>query len=231
MQARLRQQCEDEKLSIIADYERQILELQSNSSTPPNSQFASKAHSLQASADWRLDVSKIKMCIKSNQFASVDLLSCIDSAVVKIENLLLRDQKMIQEQSDKYKQLKRRARDYQKYASDKLAKNKAERQRSEEYCRLVISDLLGRVTHELQLLEQNRVNVNRANDVAAGSTGVTSGSTLKLPIQPVASTPLQGSSVLNLPRRGSTFAEGIDDLQQQVNMYVRGLTNFNNVNK
>lgn len=191
------------------------MELQSNSSTPQTSQIGSSARSAQA--DWRLDLSKIKMCLKSNQLASADLLPSLDNAILKIETLLFHDQKVIQEQSDKYKQLKRRVRDYQKYVNDKLAKNKAERQRSEDYCRMVISDLLARVTHELELLEENRVNFNQpSNNVDRPANKV----------RPSSSTPVNPVGI-HPPPGGSTFAQGIDDLQQQVNMYIRGLTNFN----
>lgn len=146
-----------------------------------------------------------------------------------METLWHHDQKVIQDQAEKYKHLKRRVRDYQKYVNDKLAKHKAERQRSEEYCRVVISDLLGRVTQELQLLEQDRCNVNQVTNVATAKTP----SVVKAPSAskpPAASTPVQISGGLIPPSR-STFAQGIDDLQQQVNSYIRGLTNFNHANK
>ena len=130
---------------------------------------------------------------------------------------------MIQEQADKYKHLKRRVRDYQKYVNEKLAKHKAERQRSEDYCRVVISDLLGRVTQELQLLEQDRCHVNQAANIARAPPVVRASSSAPKP--PAASTPVL------VPSSRSTFAQGIDELQQQVNLYVRGLTNFNHTNK
>lgn len=226
--ARLRQQCEDEKLSIIASYEKQIVEMQSNSSTPLTLQMASSARSAQSALDWKLDLSKIKMCLKNYQKVPTDLLHNLDSAIQKMETSRLCDQKVIQEQAEKYKHLKRRVRDYQNYVNDKLAKHKAERQRSEDYFRTVISDLLNRVNSELQLLEQDRANVNRATNVAPKVPAARAAVAFKTP---TASTPLasQSGGLHSLP--ASTFAQGIDDLQQQVNLYVRGLTNFGSTNK
>ena len=194
--------------------------------------MALSTRSAQAALDWKLDLSKIKMCLKNNQRSATDLLPNLDSAIQKMETLWLHDQKIIQDQADKYKHLKRRVRDYQKYVNDKMAKHKAERQRSEDYCRLVISDLLGRVNSELQLLDQDRANVNRVATVAAKAPPVARTATASR--APIASTPVstQGSGLHGLrPVPGSTFAQGIDDLQQQVNLYVRGLTNFNSANK
>ncbi|KAI9557077.1 hypothetical protein GHT06_016875 [Daphnia sinensis] len=226
--ARLRQQCEEEKLSIITSYEKQILELQSNSSTPLTSQMTSSARSAQSALDWKLDLSKIKICLRSNQQVPTDILPNLDSAIQKMETSRLYDQKVIQEQAEKYKHLKRRVRDYQKYVNDKLAKHKAERQRSEDYFRTVISDLLNRVNSELELLERDRANVNRATNVAPKVPMVRATAASKTP---TASTPLgsQAGGLHSLPT--STFAQGIDDLQQQVNLYVRGLTNFTSTNK
>ena len=131
--------------------------------------MALSTRSAQAALDWKLDLSKIKMCLKNNHQTSADLIPNLDSAIHKMETLWLHDQKIIQDQADKYKHLKRRVRDYQKYVNDKMSKHKAERQRSEDYCRLVISDLLGRVNSELQLLDQERTNVNRIATVATNS--------------------------------------------------------------
>lgn len=195
--------------------------------------MALSTRSAQAALDWKLDLSKIKMCLKNNQRASSDLIPNLDSAIQKMETLWLHDQKMIQEQADKYKHLKRRVRDYQKYVNDKMTKHKAERQRSEDYCRLVISDLLSRVNSELQLLDQERSNVNRVATVAAARAPPVA-RTAAASKAPIASTPVstQGSGLHGLQHvPGSTFAQGIDDLQQQVNLYVRGLTNFNSANK
>lgn len=190
--------------------------------------MASSARSAQTSLDWKLHLSKIKICLKSNQLVPTDLLPNLDSAIQKMETTRLHDQKIIQEQAEKYKHLKRRVRDYQKYVNDKLAKHKAERQRSEDYFRVVISDLLNRVNSELQLLEQDRANVNRAPTVVPRVPAVKATAASKAP---TASTPLssQTGGLHSLP--ASTFAQGIDDLQQQVNLYVRGLTNFSNANK
>ena len=192
--------------------------------------MALSTRSAQAALDWKLDLSKIKMCLKNNHQTSADLIPNLDSAIHKMETLWLHDQKIIQDQADKYKHLKRRVRDYQKYVNDKMSKHKAERQRSEDYCRLVISDLLGRVNSELQLLDQERTNVNRIATVATRAPPFArTAAASKTPI--VASTPVsthQGSDLHHhnvMP--GSTFAQGIDDLQQQVNLYVRGLTHFN----
>lgn len=211
-----------------------MLELQSKFSAPLLIEVEpSKA---QITQDWKSDVLRVKMSLKTSQFAS--LLPVLDGVVLKVEKLLLSDEKTMKDQTEKYKQLKRRVREYQKYVNDKLTKHKNDRQQSEDYCRLVISDLLGRVTQELQLLEQNRLAVDEHSDPSHAKVPCVSGlpsrssSTSKARVQTATSTPnghLAGNFVQ--PPFGLTFAEGIDNLQQQVNLYMRGLTNFNAVNK
>lgn len=147
------------------------------------------------------------MELKKIQQVPADVLVTLDKTAQKMETSCRRDQIMIREQTDKYKQLKRRVRDYQKYASEKLEKYKTERQQSEDYCRHVISELLQKVTQELQKVEHDRQNV------ALSSKGASS--------FPAANG--------NHSESKSTFARSIDDLQDQVNRYVIGLTNFSNM--
>ena len=211
MQARLRQQCEEEKLSIISNYEKQIIDLQSynssRSQTPQLSTPLWNGQSAQGSDDWRLELSKLKMALRNIQQVPDDTLINLDKVIQKIETSSRRDHTTIREQSDKYKQLKRRVRDYQKYVHEKLAKYKAERQQSEEYCRQVISELLNKVSLELQKVEHDRRNANSAGP---------------LPTQPTPTTLANG--LHSEPK--STFAQSIDELTGAVNRYVSGLTNF-----
>lgn len=200
----MRQQFEEEKLSIIANYERQLLDLQANSSTPQQS--CSITHSGPFS-DWNIEMSKVKSGLKNNNL-SVDILCGLDNSIQKMEAWWRRDQKALQDQVEKYKQLKRRVRDYQKYVNDKLSKYKTEREQSEEYCRHVIAELLGKVTHELQQLERDRREAEQA--AVSGSQNVGRNNGVRFTNEPF----------------GSTFAQSVDELQQQVNRYVQGLANF-----
>lgn len=148
-----------------------------------------------------------------------DTFVSLDCAIQKMEAWWRRDKKSLEEQTEKYKKLKRRVRDYQKYVNDKLAKYKCDRERSEDYCRRVISDLLAKVTHELQQLERDR----NANDFP----------TPTMVHQTHSTSVVRGNDGLMLAPQlepASTFAQSIDDLQQQVNRYVLGLTNFNTGN-
>jgi len=153
------------------------------------------------------------------QSVPADLFLSLDCTIQKMEARWRRDQKSLEEQTEKYKKLKRRVRDYQKYVNDKLAKYKSDRERSEDYCRRVISDLLGKVTHELQQLERDRRNGNDFPTTMVHQTHP----------NPV----VRGNDALVLAPQlepASTFAQSIDDLQQQVNRYVLGLTNFSTGN-
>lgn len=203
----MRQQCEEEKLSIIASYEKQLLELQSHSSTPQQAQPAEIA-------DWRLELSKVKMGLKNHQ-VSADVLFSFDQAIQKMEVSWRRDQNELKYQTEKYKQLKRRVRDYQKYVNEKLSKYKTDREQSEVYCRRVISELLSKVTQELQRLEADRNHANLQVPHTAHQ------STTAMSVNGPTSNGLQ-------PGPGTTFAQSIDDLQEQVNRYVLGLTQFTN---
>jgi hypothetical protein len=136
-----------------------------------------------------------------------DALINLDKVIQKIESSCRRDQTTIRDQTDKYKQLKKRVRDYQKYVHEKMAKYKSERQQSEEYCRSVISELLSKVSQELQKVEHDRRNAN-----------ATSG-------PPTLSTPTNLANGLHSEPK-STFAQSIDELTGAVNRYVSGLTNF-----
>lgn len=147
-----------------------------------------------------------------------EALTSLDNAVLKVEALWQHDQKVIQEQSEKYKHLKRRVRDYQKHINEKLAKQRTDRQRSEDYCRYVISDLLARVTEELQLLEQDRCHNNHVDGVSNATQHA------------VDVSPMQPCDTFQ-SRASVSFAQGIEDLKQQVNRYVQGLTSMNKVNK
>ena len=125
----------------------------------------------------------------------------LESALQRAEASRIRDQNYTQQQVDKYKVLKRRVREYQKYVNEKMAKCRADRQSSEEYCRRVISELLGKVSVELRKLECER----------------------RCATAPVAN----GTAAVNCqPAAASTFIQGIDELQRQVNCYVQGLSNF-----
>lgn len=205
----MRQQCEDEKLAIIANYEKQILELQSNMSTPvPGQSF--KHSSSSGNRDWKLDLLKIKMNLKNISQVPTDLLNTLDASIERAEASHSRDQKTIQDLEEKYKHLKRRVRDYQKYVNEKMAKYKADRQQSEEYCRNVISELLKKVTQELGHLENDRhVVVNHSNRPMAAE---------RLPALPTNSYPPT--------RQESCFTQSIEVLQEQVNQYVADLAAF-----
>lgn len=200
----MRQQCEDEKLAIIASYERQILELQSNISSPVPGQSFKRTN---GNKDWKLDLLKVKMNLRNIPHVPPELVNILEASVEKAEASNLRDQKTIQDLEEKYKHLKRRVRDYQKYVNEKMAKYKADRQQSEEYCRNVISELLKKVTQELSLLENDRQNANSINRQ----------STERLP----------PTSAFAAPRQqDSCFTQSIEVLQKQVNQYVADLAAF-----
>ena len=209
----MRQQCEEEKLSIIASYEKQVLELQSTSSTPLQSTQAA------STVDWRPELMKLKVALKNHQVPA-DVLFCLDNAIQTIEVTWLRNQNALQEQSEKYRQLKRRVRDYQKYVNEKLSKCKSDREQSEMYCRRVISELLSKVTQELQRIEKDRHNEAVANAAHPPAAPVSVGN------RTPANIGFNQQHPSSEPE--PTFAQSIDDLQEQVNRYVLGLTNFTN---
>ena len=197
--ARLRQQCEEEKLSLINSYEARISNLQSTASTP----VAMSTACPPGSSEWKADVSNIRMWLK-NAKVPLDVLVSLEGVVQKVDALLQRDQETVQHQVDKYRNLKRRVRDYQKYATDKLAKYKAEKQQSEDYCRQVITELLEKVSNELRHCQsesdRRNANVHTPARVVSGAVG---------------------------EAKPSNFVQSIDDLQREVNQYILGLTNFN----
>ncbi len=165
---RLRLQCDEEKLHIIRSYEKQICELQTTASVSTSAQpQPTDAHS-----DWRSDVAGIRMALRNSTTTSEPLLRLLDTAVKKIEVSLEHAATLGQRHADKYRQLKRRVREYQKYAMDKLAKEKEERLRSEQHCRCVIMDLLERVSRELRQCQNEQPNSDRTPTVAIGSSNL-----------------------------------------------------------
>ena len=198
--ARLKQQFEEEKLLIINNYEKQIMELQSTPSTPI-------ASSNLIGCDWKIEISRLKMTLRSTKGIPADILLGVESALQKAEIAWQQDQNAIQFHSEKYKTLKRRVRDYKKSIASEMKKCKEERQRSEDYCLRFISEVLSKVTSSFQL-HQMRYDT--------------------LPLPTTSTNKPAAVSRVHTARsaEGTTYAQSMDEIRSQVNRLVEELTAF-----
>lgn len=194
--ARLKQQFEEEKLLIINNYEKQIMELQSTPSTPTTS-------SNLIGSDWRTEMSRVKLVLRNTKGISADMLLGLESALQKAEIAWQRDQNAVQFYNDKYKTLKRRVRDYKKSIANEIRKCKEERQRSEDYCLRFISEVLTKVTCSFQQLKCQAPPLSATNHAAT-----------------------VGRVNYIQPAEGSTYAQSMDEIRRQVNHLVEELTTF-----